>query len=359
MLYGVMQGMSFGQAVGIEALAVCVLVFIFTVVIGRTVIPILRAKKLNQPINEYVAEHAQKAGTPTMGGICFILASLAVLLIWSLLESFGIIGDGSVGALIPFALTMCLGVGNAVIGFIDDYRKLVKKENEGLTSMQKMALQILIAAAYLCMMGMTGHLATSFDIPFTGYSLELGFFAYPLYLLVIVGFVNSTNITDGLDGLASSVGVAVSAGLIVMTVVGVGSLSADDALLGRYDAVVSASLLGSLLGFLIFNHYPAKVFMGDTGSLFLGGAVTVIAIGLKMPLILIIAGFVYLFEALSVILQVASYKLTKKRIFKMAPVHHHFEMCGWSEKKIVAVFSAVTFILCVIAVLAIVPCARF
>lgn len=352
MLYGVMQGMSFGQAVGIEALAVCVLVFIFTVVIGRTVIPILRAKKLNQPINEYVAEHAQKAGTPTMGGICFILASLAVLLIWSLLESFGIIGDGSVGALIPFALTMCLGVGNAVIGFIDDYRKLVKKENEGLTSMQKMALQILIAAAYLCMMGMTGHLATSFDIPFTGYSLELGFFAYPLYLLVIVGFVNSTNITDGLDGLASSVGVAVSAGLIVMTVVGVGSLSADDALLGRYDAVVSASLLGSLLGFLIFNHYPAKVFMGDTGSLYIGGIIMGFAVSEGKLLAVIIMSLVYIFEMLSSLLQTLYYKLSHgKRIFKKAPVHHHFQMLGWSETRIVTVFFAVSVLLSAVGVL--------
>ncbi len=324
------------RASGVEALAVCLLVFALTVVAGRLIIPVLRAKKLNQPINSYVAEHAGKAGTPTMGGICFIIASLVVILAWILLESFGVIGQKNSGALLTLALTLMLGVANGLIGFIDDYKKLVKKENEGLSEAQKMALQIIVGAAYLAMMGMTDNLVTALHIPFTDISFELGFFAYPLYLLVIVGFVNSTNITDGLDGLASSVGAAVAVGLIVTSV-----LSG-----ARYEGVISASLLGALLGFLVFNHYPAKVFMGDTGSLYIGGIIMGCAISQGELLCVIIMSFVFIFEMLSSLMQRYYFKLTGgKRIFKKAPVHHHFQLLGWSEIKIVTVFFVISVLL--------------
>lgn len=338
-----MGGLQLYQLTIIESLCICALVFGLTVLAGKLIIPVLRAKKLNQPINAYVAEHASKSGTPTMGGICFIIATLVVLLVWIVLESLGVIGKRDTGALLPFALTLCLGVGNALIGFIDDYKKLVKKENEGLTSLQKLMLQIIVAAAYLFMMGITGNLPTTLHIPFTSFAPDIGFFAYPLYLLVIVGFANSTNITDGIDGLASSVGSSVSVGLVCMSVVGVFATSgAND----RYHAVIAASLLGSLLGFLVFNHFPAKVFMGDTGSLYIGGIIMGCAIAQGELFAVIIMSLVFICEMLSSLLQTVYFKLSHgKRIFKKAPVHHHFQLLGWTEIKIVTVFFIISAIL--------------
>ena len=351
MLYEIINT-TYVNKIGIESLIVAALVFALTVLLGKLIIPVLRAKKLNQPINSYVKEHASKSGTPTMGGICFIIASLVVMLAWILLENAGIIGNKTDSSLlIPMALTLCLGVGNAMIGFIDDYKKLIKKDNEGLSEKQKLVLQVVIAAAYLCMMGMTKNLPTAFHIPFTNLKLDLGFVAYPLYLLVIVGFVNSTNITDGLDGLASSVGVASSFGIILMSMISASLFLSVRPVGPRYVAVVAASLFGALLGFLVFNHYPAKVFMGDTGSLFFGGILVGAAFMINNPLLIVIAGFVFVFETISVMLQRAVFKLSgrKKRLFKMAPVHHHFEKCGWSEIKIVGIFSFVTVALCALA----------
>jgi phospho-N-acetylmuramoyl-pentapeptide-transferase len=352
MLYEILNTLGYSHKIGVESLIVCTLVFALTALAGRIIVPILRAKKLNQPINAYVAEHASKAGTPTMGGICFIIASLVVLLTWVILESNGFIGDSNAGALIPLALTVCLGVGNALIGFIDDYKKLVKKENEGLTSSQKMALQIIVAAAYLCMMGMTNNLPTHFHIPFTNIHLDLGFFAYPLYLLVIVGFVNSTNITDGLDGLASSVGISSCMGIIAMNIISAGWFNMIQPVQYRYNSVIAASLLGALLGFLIFNHYPAKVFMGDTGSLYIGGILMGCAVSSGELIAVVIMGFVFVCEMLSSLMQTMYYKLSHgKRIFKKAPVHHHFQMLGWGEVRIVTTFFIVSVILSAIGVI--------
>ena len=345
MLYDLINtnfGIDFARIIGIEAVAMAVIVFLLTVLATRLILPVLRAKKLNQPINMYVMEHAGKAGTPTMGGICFIIASLVAALVWFVLEKTGVLGENNSRALLPLALTLCLGVGNGLIGFIDDYKKLVKKENEGLNETQKFLLQVVMATAYLCMMGMTGNLATSIEIPFTSYALELGWFAYPLYLLVIVGFVNSTNITDGIDGLASSVGVSVSAALILISVI-LGS---------RYTGIASGMLLGALLGFLVFNHYPAKVFMGDTGSLFIGGIIMGCAIGEGKLLAVIIMSMVFILDMLSSLWQRVYFKLTHgKRFFKKAPVHHHFQMLDWSEIKIVAVFFLISALFCAIGVL--------
>lgn len=353
MLYEILEGMKYSHKIGIESLIIVALVFALTCICGRIIIPILRAKKLNQPISGYIAEHASKSGTPTMGGICFIIASLLVMLVWIFLESLGIIGNnGETGALIPLALTLCLGVGNAMIGFIDDYKKLVKKENEGLSEIQKLTLQIIVAAAYLFMMGMTKSLATSFHIPFTNAHLELGFFAYPLYLLVIVGFVNSTNITDGLDGLASSVGITSAIGILCMSIFSVRWFQAIAPVADRYDAVVAASLLGALLGFLVFNHYPAKVFMGDTGSLYIGGIIMGCAISSGEFFSVIIMSFVFVLDMLSSLLQRLYFKATGgKRLFKKAPVHHHFQLLGWSEMKIVTVFFVISALFAALGVI--------
>ena len=344
MLYETIKNLTFNQKIGAEAIAVAICVFILSVIATRLILPVLQAKKLNQPINMYVKEHAGKAGTPTMGGICFIIASLASMLLWIVLELGGVIGFADNHALVTLALTLCLAVGNGLIGFIDDYKKLIKKDNEGLNEKQKMVLQIIIALAYLAMMGMTDNLPTALSIPFTNISFELGFFAYPLYLLVIIGFVNSTNITDGIDGLASSVGVSVSMALIAVSV-----------LLGsRYEAVISATLLGALLGFLVFNHYPAKVFMGDTGSLYIGGLIMGVAISSGELISVMIMSMVFILDMLSSLAQRLYYKATHgKRLFKKAPIHHHFQLLGWSEIGIVTAFFIVSLAFCVTGALGI------
>ncbi len=340
-----LMGLEASKIIGLESLLVCVFVFLLTLLVARLILPVLQAKKLNQPINMYVMEHKGKAGTPTMGGICFIIASLTAALVWIVLEKCGVMGESDNRSLLPFALTLLLGVGNGIIGFIDDYKKLVKKDNEGLTEAQKMLLQIVVAAAYLCMMGMTNNLPTALKIPFADFSLELGWFAYVIYLIVIIGFVNSTNITDGLDGLASSIGVSVSMALIVMSVA-VGS---------RYTGVASGMLLGALLGFLVFNHYPAKVFMGDTGSLFIGGIIMGCAIAEGQLLAVIIMSMVFILDMLSSLWQRLYFKMTHgKRFFKKAPVHHHFQLLDWSEVKIVTLFFVVSLIFCAVGVLGVI-----
>lgn len=353
MFYELLGAMPTVYKASIEAAIIAVLVFILTVVAGKIIIPVLRAKKLNQPINSYVAEHASKAGTPTMGGICFIIASLLVLLVWTVLEVTGCIFKSDLpSALLPFALTVCLGVGNAMIGFIDDYKKLVKKDNEGLSEIQKLLLQIVIAAAYLLMMGITNNLPTEIRIPFTSLAFDIGFFAYPLYLLVIVGFVNSTNITDGLDGLASSIGISSSLGIAAISVFAMIGVAGADALAQRYVFVIAASLFGALLGFLVFNHYPAKVFMGDTGSLYIGGIIMGCAISSGEFFAVVLIAFVFVLEMLSSLTQRLYFKLTHgKRLFKKAPVHHHFQLMNWSEVKIVLVFFAVSVLFAVAGVL--------
>ena len=340
-----LTSLEMSRIIGIESLLMCVVVFLLTLLATRLILPVLQAKKLNQPINMYVMEHKGKAGTPTMGGICFIIASLVAALLWVILEKCSVMGESDNRALLPFALTLLLGVGNGIIGFIDDYKKLVKKENEGLTESQKMILQIVVAAAYLCMMGMTNNLPTAMKIPFVDYSLELGWFAYAVYLIVIIGFVNSTNITDGLDGLASSVGVSVSMALMVMSV----------AMGSRYTGVASGMLLGALLGFLVFNHYPAKVFMGDTGSLFIGGIIMGCAIAEGQLLAVIIMSMVFILDMLSSLWQRLYFKMTHgKRFFKKAPVHHHFQLLDWSEVKIVTLFFVVSLVFCVVGVLGVI-----
>ncbi len=319
---------EFGAVLGVS--------FLLTAILGRIIIPILRGKKIGQKILEIGPRwHQSKEGTPTMGGICFIIAILATLLGVSILYVF----RSEQAKLIPLALTLALAVMNGLIGFVDDFCKLMKKKNEGLKAYQKFALQVVAALVYIFMLHRLGYIDTSLHIPFTSLTVELGVVYYIFALFVIVGMVNSVNLTDGVDGLASTITLVVFS---FFAFVGIQFLHPSLVLL-------SAALVGGMFGFLVYNLHPAKVFMGDTGSLFLGGAVTGAAFIINEPMIVFIVGGVYAFEALSVILQVGSFKLRNKRIFKMAPVHHHFEQCGWSEGKIVTVFSLVTAVLCVLA----------
>lgn len=315
----------------IEFIVVILATFLLSVVIERFVIPILKSKKVGQQILEIGPRwHMNKSGTPTMGGICFILAMVlvsAVALIINQEEA------------VPFALAMGLGLLNAMIGFIDDYTKLIKKQNEGLLAWQKFALQLVAAALYLVAMTLWGGMTTVLQLPFTDFSIDLGIVYYVVALILITGIVNSVNLTDGIDGLASSV-----------TLVMGGFLSACAFRLEmRSLSLIGALLIGGMIGFLVYNFHPARVFMGDTGSLFLGGVLVGAVFALGEPLIILVCGFMYVLETVSVMLQVSVFKLSgrKKRLFRMAPIHHHFEQCGWGENKIVAVFSLVTLVLCV------------
>ena len=303
-----------------------------SVLVGPVLIPFLHKLKFGQEIREEGPSwHKKKSGTPTMGGFIFIAGVLAATLFMA--------RDTST------LIVLICAVGFGLIGFIDDFIKVILKRNLGLTALQKLALQIALAVAFVITLKALGLLHTDIILPFVKEPVNLGWFYVAFAVFIMVGFVNAVNLTDGLDGLATSVTAVVS-----LFFAAVSLLAGNNSL-----AVFLVALTGGCLGFLIFNHYPAKVFMGDTGSLFLGGAVSAAAIVLKMPLILVIVGIIYVVEALSVMLQVASFKLTGKRIFKMSPIHHHFEMCGWREVKIVSVFCAVTVVFCVIGYFAAAP----
>lgn len=303
--------------------------FLITVVLGKYIIPVLKSIKMGQKILDIGPRwHKSKEGTPTMGGLFFIGGITASVIGFSVY--FAILGEDIKPILVNYIFILLC----AVIGFVDDYTKFVKKQNKGLSALQKLVLQFASAAAYVFALSIGNPGNTSLALPFTETRLELGAFYYVFLMVGIVLTVNSVNLTDGIDGLASSV-TAVAA--IFFTAL---AFKVENEAI----VVLASAIVGGCLGFLVYNFYPARVFMGDTGSLFLGGAVSALAVGLDMTLILVFVGIVYYVEALSVILQVLSYKLFKKRIFKMSPIHHHFEMCGWNEIKIVAVFSTVTLL---------------
>ena len=306
--------------------------FLVSLLMGKWAVPMLHALKAGQKIREIGPKwHAGKSGTPTMGGIIFITGCLV-----SVLVGIPAMLRGELGHIFVFLMALAFGA----IGFFDDFVKVKKKRNLGLTAPQKLILQLLVSALYLLVLRHFGMLTNDLYIPFFNVTFEINWIVYLIFaIFVIVGCVNAVNLTDGIDGLASSVTVPVMVYFTVMCV------TYKSGVLSLFPA----ALAGGLLGFLVYNHYPAKVFMGDTGSLFLGGAVCGMAFALDMPVVLIPVGLIYIIETLSVILQVTYFKLTHgKRIFKMTPIHHHFEMCGWSEKKIVAVFASVTVILCVL-----------
>ena len=303
--------------------------------LGFLLLPVLRALKVGQSIREIGPTwHNYKAGTPMMGGLMFIFASIIVLLC-----NIPFMEDYSVFYVL--ILSLCFGF----VGFLDDYAKLKKKQNEGLTSAQKFMLQLAVSALFLYVMYRSGSMSTALYIPFFNVSIQLHPIVYIfLAMFIMVGCDNAVNLTDGVDGLSSSVTLPV---MVFFTAAAVS--------LGRFDlALLPASLVGGLIAYLFYNWHPAKVFMGDTGSLFLGGVVCALAFALDMPLVLIFVGFVYICETLSVILQVGYFKLTHgKRLFKMAPIHHHFEKCGWKEEKIVIIFAAVSAVMCFIGWLSI------
>lgn len=303
--------------------------FIISIILGPIIIPMLTKLKFGQNIRkEGPQSHLKKAGTPTIGGLIFIISTLIVMVVMRF--------DPTDEAMIALYSLIAFGF----IGFLDDMLKILKKENEGLKAWQKMLLLIIFSTA-IAVYGYV-HLGTGLRIPFIEIKIPLGILYIPFVILYYAGATNAVNLTDGLDGLASTVSV------LVLTFFGVVSFTMGHESL----AVFSFVLAGGLLGFLKFNAYPAKVFMGDTGSLAIGGAIATIALILELPLILVIVGGIYVLETLSVILQVSSYKLTGKRIFKMAPIHHHFEQIGWSETKIVTIFAVATVVLCFIGFMA-------
>lgn len=318
--------------------------FVITSVIGIWLIPFLHKLRYGQTILDIgPAWHKSKQGTPTMGGLMFIIGIVIACAAGWITMKFSGRGLADAGPNGSFYLVggLLMSLGFAAIGFLDDYIKVVKKRNLGLKAWQKSCGQLFVAVAYLIGEALLAP-TTMVWIPFAG-EFNFGFLYYPLMLFIIVGAVNSVNLTDGIDGLAASVTMVAGMGFMVI------------AALESYSQMnlLAAALAGGCLGFLVWNFYPAKVFMGDTGSLFLGGVVVALAFGLRIPVVLIFIGIVYVMETLSDIIQIGSVKLTGKRVFKMAPIHHHFEMCGWSEVKIVAVFSAVTAVGCVIAILSI------
>ena len=309
--------------------------FLLTLAFGRFVIPMLRALHAGQSIREVGPQwHNSKAGTPTMGGIMFIAAIILCTV------GFGwksMVENADYTHLYVLGLALCYGL----VGFADDFVKVKYKRNLGLTAIQKLALQLAAAGAYLALLRWNGDLTCDLYIPFWNVSFEINWIVYLIFaMFVIVGCVNAVNLTDGIDGLASGVT------LSVMVFFAVTAWMWGKTTL----ALLPAALAGGLVGFLVYNFHPAKVFMGDTGSLFLGGMVCGLAFALDMPLVLILVGIIYIMETVSVIMQVTYFKLTHgKRIFRMTPIHHHFEMGGWSEEKIFTVFVGITVLMCILA----------
>ena len=305
--------------------------FVISVILGPIIIPFLRKLKMGQTERvEGVQSHLKTAGTPTMGGIIFLIATVVTSLFY--------VKDYP--KVIPVVF---LTLGFGIIGFLDDYLKVVLRRSDGLLPWQKFSLQVVVTAVFTYYLVNYTDVNLSMRIPFwTDHYLNIGWLAIPVLFFAVIGTVNGVNFTDGLDGLASSVTLIVA---VFFTVVSIGTKSGIEP--------ITCAVVGGLMGFLLFNVYPAKVFMGDTGSLALGGFVAGAAYMMQMPLFILLVGLIYLVEVLSVIIQVTYFKKTHgKRIFKMAPIHHHFELCGWSETRVVAVFSIITAVMCLIALLA-------
>ena len=335
---GAVPGEGEGDGYMTLSLIAAAVSFVLTLLIGRFLIPELRKLKAGQEIREDGPTwHKSKAGTPTMGGIMFIIgSSVAAVICIAFLWLNG--GAETQLMFVKVVAGALMAVGFGIVGFLDDYISIKKHRNLGLTEIQKLILQFIIVGAYLLSVALAGG-TTETVIPFLG-SVDLGFFYYILAAVFIVGMVNAVNFTDGIDGLNTSVTLVVA---LVFSVIAM--------LLNRVGlSLYAAAIVGAMIGFLFWNANPAKVFMGDTGSLFLGGAVCALAFGVDMPILLILIGIIYIVEILSVVLQVTYFKISHgKRIFKMAPIHHHFEMCGWGEKKIVLVFTGITVVLCLLA----------
>ncbi len=313
--------------------------FLLTVVFSRIAIPKLRSMKMGQKILDIGPRwHKNKEGTPTMGGVVFLLA--AILVAGGVSAYLLLCESASLSALLPFWALILFAVVSGLIGMIDDSVKITKKRNEGLTPLQKSFLQTLSAAAFLLVLRLLGEINTVLYVPFFHWSIDLGVFYYILAMFMIVGMVNSVNLTDGIDGLASGE-------MLVVSLFLAGMSATQGLVLPGAAAAMGAGLAA---GFLVYNFYPARVFMGDTGSLFFGGLLIGCGFLLGNPLLVFVCGIMFVVETASVILQTMYFKITRrlsgtgKRIFKMSPIHHHFEMCGWSEVKIVTVFCLINLI---------------
>ena len=314
-----------------------VMAFITAVIVGKFYVPWLRKMKAGQEIKENGPTwHMSKSGTPTMGGVIFISACTLV----SLTVGFESMRSGDFTHIFVLLFALVFGA----IGFLDDWEKLRKKQNLGLSAKAKFLLQLVAALVFVLLLRKMGYISTKLYIPFWNvevYIPEVIYFI--LAAFIIVGTVNAVNITDGVDGLASGTSIPVC-----LFFAAVSFLWGD-----KYMAlgIFASALLGGLMGFLVYNFNPAKVFMGDTGSMFLGGSVLALGFGINLPVLILLFGIIYVVEAMSVVLQVISFQTTGKRIFKMSPIHHHFELCGWKEEKIVFVFTAITLVMCVLAYL--------
>ncbi|MBQ3081139.1 MAG: phospho-N-acetylmuramoyl-pentapeptide-transferase [Clostridia bacterium] len=324
-----------------SALIALIISFALSFVLYKIFIPILRKVKLGQKILEIGPSwHKCKEGTPTMGGLFFIIGTAAAVLIcgWNYFADPPLIRNVKGEMVKDYRLLIHLAFAalTGAVGFIDDYVKLFKKQNKGLTATQKMLFLIAASLAYLFAMNHFGYVDTSVNLPFITGQVDLGVFYYIFAVLLIVYMINCANLTDGIDGLAGSIA------CIIMTMFFIFS-----SFFGKEDmSIFTSAVIGGLLAFLIFNFHPARVFMGDTGSLFLGCTTVLMAFWTNASVLIVLIGLVYFLEGISVMLQVFYFKKTGKRLFKMAPIHHHFEMCGWSEWKIVSVFSFVTLICC-------------
>lgn len=317
-----------GDIINSKIIYAVLVAFTVATIIGPLVLPALRWLKFGQFIREEGPKsHQKKAGTPTMGGIIFIAAAVISMPI--------MVKNPANEAMVALYAFIAFGF----IGFLDDILKIIRKKNLGLRAYQKMLLLLLVSFVFAYYAYL--NVGSSIFVPFFGKTINLGIFYIPFIILFFAATTNAVNLTDGLDGLATSVT------LLVMTFFAMISMAMGHYTLANFCGVIA----GALLGFLRLNAFPARIFMGDTGSLALGGAVGAVAMILKLPLIVILVGGIYLIEALSVIIQVVSFKTTGKRVFKMSPIHHHFEMSGWAEPKIVSVFSIVTVVLCLIAFL--------
>ena len=327
-----------------EIILAAIVSFVVTAVVGKFLIPALVRLKAGQSIKEIGPKwHQGKQGTPTMGGLMFIIGIPIAVVVAYLFMHASTVGDpmsAIMRARMFYGLVLALLFG--AIGFLDDYLKVVKKQNEGLTEKQKMALQILFGAVYLLLLHISGTQSTMVTIPYIG-TYDFGVFYYVFAMFAIIALSNAVNFTDGLDGLLSSVTLVLSIGyLIFCYLLGMGEMG-----------IMAGALGGGCIGFLFWNHYPAKVFMGDTGSLFMSGMVIALAFGTGLPFFVVLFGIIYVIEIGSVVLQRCYFKLTHgKRIFKMSPIHHHFEMSGYTEKQIVVMFAVITAIGSALGILA-------
>ncbi len=310
--------------------------FVIAVIITKFEIPVLRQKAGQNIREEGLESHYAKAGTPSMGGISFIIAACITTLVMTAV--FGGNFSHAVAILIIF-------VGFGVIGFLDDYLKIIKKQNEGLKAKQKFALQIVLSVIFAVIVSNISDYGTQVYFPIVDTFVDFGFFYYIFVVFAVLAMTNAVNLTDGLDGLASGV-----TALVTLFFAIAGMIFGTTHVVDNANIIFFAAVCGGCLGFLVFNKNPAKVFMGDTGSLALGGGIAAAAITMKLELLLLVAGLLYVIEALSVVMQVSYFKATHgKRIFKMAPIHHHFEMCGFSEKQVVIGFWLFTFVCCIAA----------